>query len=552
MTELSIVIPTFDRAATLRECLDSLARQTAPPDAFDVVVVDDGSSDETPAVLDSYDAPFPLHVLRQPNQGQTVARNRALEQVEAPFCLFIDDDILADPDLVAEHLRAQREEPCVGVGALRLRTPGNPGGLVRHFERWWDDHYRRLAAGAIEPDFRICYSGNFSAPTDAIRRAGAFDTSLPASFGVELAFRLERAGLRVAFLASASGEQVYTKDFRALVRDFDAAGAAAPALMRKHPELARYAPLGDFTQGGPRTVLLRRLLLAVRAPTWPLRLADPLLARRPPARVYRFLQLHCFWRGVRAKADRDTWLRLTRAPVVLMYHAVGGRGERASRYVLPERRLRRQLDWLRRRRYPVLSLDELVQAREENRLPEPRSVVLTFDDGYADTGTRAAPLLRERGFPATVFVVTGAVDGPGGWETAPELEPRALLGWPELLALRESGLSLGAHTVTHRRLPELEPAELERELVESRDELARRTGERVRHFAYPYGKRAPEVLEAAGRHFASACGIDPGTNGPAVPSNDLRRLEVHGTRSLPRFALEVWLGFPLFERRRRR
>jgi hypothetical protein len=53
------------------------------------------------------------------------------------------------------------------------------------------------------------------------------------------------------------------------------------------------------------------------------------------------------------------------------------------------------------------------------------------------------------------------------------------------------------------------------------------------------------VLEAAARHFASACGIDPGSNGPAVPLNDLRRLEVRGTRRIVRFAIELWLGCPL-------
>ena len=545
MTELSVVVPTFDRAEAVRACLDALRRQTAPPDTFEVVVVDDGSRDSTPRVLRSYSAPFRLTVERQENRGQPAALNRGIELAQSSVVLFLDDDIVADEELVAEHLRAQAERPVVGLGSLRLHRAGRAGGLVRYFADWWDDHYRRLATGELAADFWACYSGNLSAPTAALREAGGFDASLRRSFDVELAYRLTRAGLPIAYLPQASAEQRYQKGFRDVVGDFDAAGEAAPALLRKHPELGAYRPFGDFTQGTARTVLLRRLLLTAHAPTWPLGLVDPLLARRPPARGYRFLQLYCFWRGVR-RADRDTWLRLSRAPVILMYHAFG---EPASRFVLPERRVRRQLDWIRRRGYRVVPLAELVEAREEGRLPDPRTVVLTIDDAYEEVGSLAAPLLRERRLPATVFVPTGLVGDANRWDEGPPLGGRPVLGWEELRALHGQGISLGAHTVTHAALPALEPAGVEGELVESRDALERETGERPRHFAYPYGKRSPAVLEAAARHFASACGIDPGTNGPAVPLNDLRRLEVRGTRALLRFALELWLGLPLREER---
>jgi glycosyltransferase involved in cell wall biosynthesis/peptidoglycan/xylan/chitin deacetylase (PgdA/CDA1 family) len=541
VTELSVVVPTFNRAEVVRGCLDALRRQTAPPTTFEVIVVDDGSTDATPSVLESYDALFRLRVVRQENRGAAAARNRGIELATGPVVHFLDDDIVADEELVAEHLRAQGARPLVGLGSLRLQRAGRDGGLVRHFAAWWDDHYRRLATGELEADFWACYSGNLSAPTAALRDAGGFDETFRRSDDVELGYRLTRAGLPIAYLPRASAEQRYLKGFRGVVGDFDAAGEAAPALLRKHPEVGAYRPFGDFTQGNARTILLRRLLLAVHAPTWPLGLVDPLLARRPPARLYRFLQLYCFWRGMR-RADRDTWLRLTRAPVILMYHAVG---EPASRFIVSPRRLQRQLDWIRRRGYRVVHLDELVQAREEGRLPAARTLVLTFDDAYAEVGSLVAPLLRERGQTATVFVPTGAVGDANRWDDAPPLQGRPMLGWDELRAHREQGIVIGAHTVTHPSLPALEPAEVERELVESREQLAGELGLPPRHFAYPHGKRSPAVLEAAARHFASACGIDPGSNGPAVPLNDLRRLEVRGTRRLLRFAIELWLGRPL-------
>jgi glycosyltransferase involved in cell wall biosynthesis/peptidoglycan/xylan/chitin deacetylase (PgdA/CDA1 family) len=548
MTELSIVIATFNRANDLRRCLDAIASQTAPPGTFEVVVVDDGSTDGTGEMLAGYTAPFRLRVERQPNRGQPAALNRGAAAAQGVHCLFLDDDIVADPELVDEHLRAQRDTGGVlALGKLRLCLVRGGGGLARYFAAWWESHYRRFDEGSREPDFWASYSGNLSAPTSAIRTAGGFDEALTRSFDVELAYRLERGGLRMIYLPRAGAEQRYSKGFRALVRDFDRAGSAAPLLYRRHPELVRYAPLGDFAQGGARAVLLRRLMLSLRVPVWPLAILDPLFARRPPARLYRFLQLYCFWRGVRlAIDDRDTWRRLTRGTVILMYHAVARAGERASRYVVPARRLRAQLAWLRLRRYSMLSLDEYVRHREENRLPPARSVVLTFDDGYSDTAEVAAPMIRRRGIQATVFVVSGAMGDANRWTGTGPLAGRPLFSWDGARALRRDGIAIGAHTVSHPRLTDLDGDRAEREVVESRAQLERELGSPVRHFAYPYGKTSPEIEDLVGRAgYSSAGGISPGANGPAVPLHDLRRVEVLGTWSLPRFAAAVWLGRPL-------
>lgn len=548
MTGVSVVIATFNRAEQLRSCLDALARQTAGPDSFEVVVVDDGSTDETAAMLTDYQAPFRLRVERQANRGPGAARNRGIDVAAGAYCLFMDDDILAEPELVNEHLTAQRAGAgVVGIGMLRLRVRAERSGLARHFAAWWEGHYRRFESGEAEPSFWDCFSGNMSAPSDVLRSIGGFDESLERTEDVELGYRLAQSGLRIVYLGRAAAEQHHQKGFREIVRDYDRAGAAALAMWRRHPALLGYAPLGDFAQGGTRVLLLRRLLLAARAPVWPIAVIDRFLARRPSVRLYAFLQLYCFWRGLRrALDDRDTWLRLTRGTVILMYHAIARSGETASRFVMPARRFRRQLSWIRWRRRPVLSLDEYVGCRRENRLPPARSVVITLDDGYADNGDLAAPMLRSAGMPATVFVVTEAVGATNSWDGAGTLAGRRILSWPELRRLREEGVAFGAHTATHPDLTELAPAAMEHELAESRAQLERELGEPVRHFAYPYGECSGETekrVRDAG--FESACGIEPGPNGGAVPLHRLRRMEVWGTRSLPRFALDLWLGRPL-------
>jgi GT2 family glycosyltransferase/peptidoglycan/xylan/chitin deacetylase (PgdA/CDA1 family) len=542
VSEISVVIATYNRASRLGRCLAALEKQTLDPERFEVVLVDDGSEDATPAFLAAYAGPLRLRSERQANRGAGAARNRGIEVAAAPYCLFIDDDILADPRLVEEHLTAQLAGEIVGIGQLRLRLSGR-GGLVAYFGSWWREHYRRLDAGESTPAFWDCFSGNMSAPTSVLRSVGGFDERLARSEDVELGYRLERAGLRMRYLGRASAEQDHAKGFREIVADYDAAGAAAVDMWRRHPELVEHPPLGDFSQGATRALLLRRMLLAVRAPVWPVRIADGLLSRRPPKRLYEFLQLYCFWRSFRrALADRDQWLRLTRGTLILMYHAIGGPGEPASRFVLPARRFRRQLTWIALRRRPVISLDEYARCRRDSTLPPAKSVVITFDDGYQDAGREGVAALRARGMPATFFVLAGG-HAANDWDRDGVLAGRPIMGWRALGELASSGMTIGAHTLTHPALPELEPDAARDEIEGSRTRIGAELGTVPAHFAYPYGATSGPVRDLVTEAgFQTACGIEPNPNGFATPIHQLRRMEVWGTRSLPRFALDLWLG----------
>jgi glycosyltransferase involved in cell wall biosynthesis/peptidoglycan/xylan/chitin deacetylase (PgdA/CDA1 family) len=545
MIEASVVIPTYNRADGLRTCLEALREQTMPADSFEVVVVDDGSTDGTETMLGDLDLPYRLVVERQPNAGAGAARNRGVEAATGRWCIFVDDDILADPTLIAGHVQAQRDAGGIaGIGGLRIRTVGRQGGLARYFGGWWSEHYRRFEEGDREPTFWDGYSGNLSAPRETLLEIGGYDESLARSEDVELTYRLEKAGLGITFVRNAGGEQVYDKGFEEIVRDLDRAGAAAVSLWRRHPELLDHAPLGDYGQGGAKALLGRRLALALRLPVRPFALFDRVLARRDAPQIYRFLQLYCFWRSLRDElGDRETFLRLTRGPVILMYHAVGAKSEPASRWVIPAARLRRQLAWLRLRRRPIISLGEYAQLRSEHRLPPARSVILTFDDGYADTADIAQPLLGRSRAPATLFVVTGAVGTANRWDAEGPLSGRPLLDWDGIRALRDGGFEIGSHTVTHPDLAAVPQADAEREIGESQAALGRELGGGTLHFSYPFGRRNPEVMRmVSDAGYATAVGITPGPNGQAVPSCELRRLEVWGTRSLVRFAVDLWLG----------
>lgn len=113
---ISVIIPTYNRADMLRSTLTTLAEQSLPPNTFEVVVVDDGSSDSTQSITqDTY--PYQLRVIRQENQGSTTARNRGAAESRGDLLVFLDDDMLLEKDYLAGLSEIHQHAPqVVGMG----------------------------------------------------------------------------------------------------------------------------------------------------------------------------------------------------------------------------------------------------------------------------------------------------------------------------------------------------------------------------------------------------------------------------------------------------
>ena len=313
----------------------------------------------------------------------------------------------------------------------------------------------------------------------------------------------------------------------------DAAQAARDevALFRLEPERLPELELGSFEERTTSEAARLRLALRLAIP--------PRLLARTGRVAQPFLRTYAFWHSVRgALGESDLWRRLTHGTTVLMYHAFGGPGEPASRFILPAAAFERQLRWLRRRR-PLLDLGTLAEHRREHRLPPANAVAITIDDGYADFGS-VAPMLRREGIPATVFVVTGKAGAANDWDRDGELIGRPLLSWDELGELTRDGVSIGAHTRRHPQLTLLSREDAREEIAGSRADLESRLGARPDTFSYPHGRVNDTVaVLVAEAGFPLACGIERGRNGPATPPQRLRRVEVDGRLSLARFALAL-------------
>ena len=195
---------------------------------------------------------------------------------------------------------------------------------------------------------------------------------------------------------------------------------------------------------------------------------------------------------------------------------------------------RRQLDALERWGATVLSLDDATRLCMADALPD-RAVALTFDDGYASAVETAWPLLRERKLPATLFVVTGYLDGAkrfrwdsadaaDGADSADRGNRTRLATRDQVVAAAAEGLEIGSHTVSHPWLPHLRAGDLERELVDSRVAVEKLLSLPVRSLAYPMGGWNSAVLAAACRAgYTIGVTTDRGTNSRRQNPLALRR-----------------------------
>jgi glycosyltransferase involved in cell wall biosynthesis len=226
-----IVIPTFNRADVVIRCLEHLEHQTLRD--FEVIVVDDGSTDATPQLIEHYSARTTLRLryIRQANSGSACARNRAVSMTEAPLCISIGDDILTSPTFVATHIQFHREnldDRAVGLG---LTSWNETEQTVTPFMRWMETNlqfdYRSLNAG-LPPDWRHFYTSNLSLKTALLRRH-PFDERFR-KYGledIELGYRVHlREGLRMMFLPNALAEHIHPTDFRRVCKRMYTVGQA--------------------------------------------------------------------------------------------------------------------------------------------------------------------------------------------------------------------------------------------------------------------------------------------------------------------------------------
>jgi GT2 family glycosyltransferase len=192
----SIIIPTFNGASRIGNCLDALLPQAADANA-EIIVVDDGSSDHTSDVVRRYPG---VHLISQANSGPAAARNRGALEAKGTIILFTDDDCVPTTGWLSAMLKPFEDAAVVGVkGAYRTRQRA----LVARFVQFdYEDRYR-LMANLPEIDFVDTYSAAFR--RDRFLELKGYDMTFPLACAedIELSYRMSERGWKMVFVPTA-------------------------------------------------------------------------------------------------------------------------------------------------------------------------------------------------------------------------------------------------------------------------------------------------------------------------------------------------------------
>lgn len=229
--EFSLIIPTYNRYEALVHCLEYLQALRFSRQEFEVIVVDDGSTDDT-RLMTSSTQNINLRVIHQSNGGAAAARNTGILAARGLHCLFVDDDVMVHPDLLIVHSQAHLAQPRrlvrgPVINFPQMPPPTNGGPLWKHYSMNY-----------------LCTS-NASLKRHHLLEAGLFDTTFPRWEDAELAVRLKRLGVERHFELNAIVWHLKPPEsLESLRRTARKDGESAAALYLRYPSLAMWMRSG--------------------------------------------------------------------------------------------------------------------------------------------------------------------------------------------------------------------------------------------------------------------------------------------------------------------
>ena len=290
---ISVVIPTFNRRETLGTVLPLLAKQTLPPDQYELLLCDSGSTDGTRELVAELAIANLRHILPAENRGRSGARNAGIREAKSEFVLFTDADIIPSPNLLAEHLRLHRARPHSAVVGLEVQVDS-----IAEYEQVRDNPYDqgRHMHGRTDKEMSWLFflTGNASAPRQALLDVGLFDENFTV-YGhedLELGYRLQKAGYPIRYNATAVNYHWHPVPFEERCDKMRHSGVATRRFYDKHHDWSILLRLGV----NPVTLGLHSLIGL--SPAWQAKLRSKALQTglgRELTLQYYYL---CGYRGV--------------------------------------------------------------------------------------------------------------------------------------------------------------------------------------------------------------------------------------------------------------
>jgi glycosyltransferase involved in cell wall biosynthesis len=238
--EISVVVPTYNRCRIVLRTLETLFAQSVAPSRLELIVVVDGSTDDTLVELKKLHPTCGFQIIEQQNRGLAGARNSGYKAARSELILFLDDDMLCDRELVAAHLDAHKGmRDIAGFGAILLSTDSPPSLAAQCFNREiGSSHIRRKSDPSIPWAIRECVFSNTSILHSTLDSLGGFDETFRMREDLEFGIRLLQTTTRPIPVPCAIAYQYYNKTATDLIRDSRAFAEADYLLAQKHPTIS--------------------------------------------------------------------------------------------------------------------------------------------------------------------------------------------------------------------------------------------------------------------------------------------------------------------------
>jgi glycosyltransferase involved in cell wall biosynthesis len=247
MLVASVIIPTYNREESLRKTLNSLSNQSLQANCYEVIVVDDGSTDNTGEIRNIH-FPYSLNYIYQSNQGSAIARNTGAKEARSPLLIFIDDDILVEPAYISGLIQIHNLNPrVIGMGTFLPFIPDNATIFTKVSSKPVENNQIHPDGSFV--DFTDCVTNNLSVEQNDFIEIGMMEDVAgdgPTLWGdVDFGYRAFRLGF--LFFRSSQAKCLHVDysilDLPTACSRARKCAQTAVFLFQKYPELRYQIPM---------------------------------------------------------------------------------------------------------------------------------------------------------------------------------------------------------------------------------------------------------------------------------------------------------------------
>jgi len=294
---VSVIIPTYQALEHLKMTIRSLEKQKIDPHRFEVIVIDDGSDDQTELWLTQYNGRVDLKpIIFKENKGRSAARNAGAALAANPILIFLDGDMELGPDYVSHHAKWHTDPNLIIVGRVIYQADLRKHGYARYLEKRGAMKFKR----GVRIPGRYFLSGNSSMSKETFANVEGFSESIR-HYGedLDLGIRLEKAGMTLKYDPDLVVSHLHIRSFtQALRTAYEYGFQSLPGLVNTHLELKSQLHL-DWFEGNNIAVIFKRMILT--GPVYfPLLAINSVLNEfAAPAFLYSYLIFRNYFCGYR-------------------------------------------------------------------------------------------------------------------------------------------------------------------------------------------------------------------------------------------------------------